>query len=233
MKEYKDKETGLTFIAKINEASVSLRIPSEKDGWELLAFKPLEVKKIHLCLNSRDVFLQLQKEVVDNYRPGREIPYFPFRVKLKDVENPRPMWAKVHLDGVEKEEYIIVSRNPDTPRIQTTSLPLAHLDTGEPPEITRLTTNLIHITDAVTAGGSPQWFADCLVERAFITREAASGIRDTTGISPAVQASRLMDSVFTKINGSDNKRHWFDEFVDIFSHDRAYAELVETLTKEA
>ena len=99
---------------------------------------------------------------------------------------------------------------------------------GEP-EITALTTNLSSITEAVTAGGSPQWFADRLIEKAFITRQAARGIRDTSGISPAVQASKLMDSVFAKINGSDNKSHWFDKFVDIFSHDRAYAELVERL----
>ena len=102
---------------------------------------------------------------------------------------------------------------------------------GEPPEITGLSTNLSSITEAVTAGGSPQWFADCLVERAFITREAAIGIRDTPGISPAEKAHKLMDSVFAKINGSDNKRHWFHEFVDIFSHDRAYAELVESLMR--
>ena len=102
---------------------------------------------------------------------------------------------------------------------------------GEPPEITGLSTNLSTITEAVTAGGSPQWFADRLVERAFITREAAIGIRDTPGISPAEKASKLMDSVFARINGSDDKRHWFHEFVDIFSHDRAYAELVESLMR--
>ena len=100
---------------------------------------------------------------------------------------------------------------------------------GEPPEITGLSTNLSTITEAVTAGGSPQWFADRLVERAFITRGVASRIRDTSGISPAEKASKLMDSVFGKINGSDDKRDWFHEFVDIFSHDRAYAELVERL----
>ena len=52
---------------------------------------------------------------MDNYRPGREIPHFAFRVKLKDVENPRPLWAEVHIDGVEKEQYITVARDPDTP----------------------------------------------------------------------------------------------------------------------
>ena len=49
MEEYKGKEAGLTLIAKINEDSVSLRIPREKDDWELFGLKSLEVK-IHLFL---------------------------------------------------------------------------------------------------------------------------------------------------------------------------------------
>ena len=98
-------------------------------------------------------------------------------------------------------------------------------DTGESPEITALSTNLSRITDAVTAGGSPQWFADCLVERAFVTREAASGIHGVT-------ISKLMDSVFAKIRQSEKKSHLFHEFVDIFSHDKAYAELVERLRRK-
>ena len=56
--------------------------------------------------------IQLHKKVVDNYQPGREIPCIPFRVKLRDVENPRPLRAKVYLDGVEQEQYITVTRNP-------------------------------------------------------------------------------------------------------------------------
>ena len=52
------------------------------------------------------------------------------------------------------------------------------LDTGEPPEITVPSTNIGHITDAVTARGSLQRFADFLVENTFITPEVASGIRD-------------------------------------------------------
>ena len=57
MEEYKDKETGLTLIAKINTDRVSLRIPSEKDGWELFALKSLKVmisifKKVAMCFYS-------------------------------------------------------------------------------------------------------------------------------------------------------------------------------------
>ena len=49
MKEYEDKETGLTFIGKIKKYSVSLRIPSEKDGWKLFALKFLEVNDSPMC----------------------------------------------------------------------------------------------------------------------------------------------------------------------------------------
>ena len=57
----------------------------------------------------------MKKEAVDNYKPGREIPHFAFGVNLKDVENPRPLRAKVYLDGVEEEQYITIRRNPETP----------------------------------------------------------------------------------------------------------------------
>ena len=49
MEEYEDKEEDLAFAAKINKDIVSLRIPREKDDWELFALKSLEVT-IHLCL---------------------------------------------------------------------------------------------------------------------------------------------------------------------------------------
>ena len=51
---------------------------------------------------------------MDNYKPGREIPYFLFRVKLKEVENPRPLRAEVDFDGLEKEQFITVTRDPET-----------------------------------------------------------------------------------------------------------------------
>ena len=53
---------------------------------------------------------------MDDYKPEREIPCFAFVVKLKDVDSPRPLRAKVHIDGVDQEEqYITVTRNPETP----------------------------------------------------------------------------------------------------------------------
>ena len=104
---------------------------------------------------------------------------------------------------------------------------------SESEEITALTKNLCRITDTVTVGRSLQWFANQLIEKGFITRQTAQGILGIDGITPAEKAGKLMDSVFAQINGSsDRKRDWFNDFVDIFSHDRAYTGLVEGLKKE-
>ena len=101
----------------------------------------------------------------------------------------------------------------------------------EPPEITGLRSNLISITDTVTVGDNLQWFANRLVEKAFVTRRVAQGILGLSGATPANKAGQLTDSVFAVIRTSDRKKHWFDEFVSIFSTDRAYAELVEKLQR--
>jgi hypothetical protein len=100
---------------------------------------------------------------------------------------------------------------------------------GEPDEITALRTNLNLITDTVTVGDNLQWFANSLVEKAFITQRAAEGILGTSGVAPDRLAGKLMDSVFAVIRASDRKRHWFDQFVDVFSNDAAYAELAKRL----
>ena len=98
-------------------------------------------------------------------------------------------------------------------------------------EITALTNNLQFITN--TVGQNLEWFANQLVAKAFIPFPTALGILGTNGLVPAAKAGQLMSSVFTQIRGSpDRKRHWFNEFVDIFSHDRAYQGLVESLMKE-
>ena len=98
-------------------------------------------------------------------------------------------------------------------------------------EITALRTNLTSISDVVTVGGNLQWFTDHMVEKAFISQRAARGILDVHGVTSAKQASQLMDSVFAKIRVSEEERHWFNEFVDIFSHDAAYSDLVRRLKR--
>ena len=100
---------------------------------------------------------------------------------------------------------------------------------GEAVEIRVLTRNLSQITAAVTVGGTPQWFADHLVEGGFIARDTAQGILGTHGITPAQQAGQLLDSVFAQINGSDRKRQWFNKLTEIFSQDRAHTQLAERL----
>ena len=99
-------------------------------------------------------------------------------------------------------------------------------------EITALTKSISNITDTVTVGGALHWFANQLVEKSFISQIAVKGILGVYGVPPAQQAGQLLDSVFAKIRGSRDKRHWFNEFVDIFSHDTAYDELVTRLRQE-
>ena len=101
----------------------------------------------------------------------------------------------------------------------------------EPLELRVLRTHLTSITDTVTVGDTLQWFANCLVEKKFIPRRAAQGILGTSGTAPARKAGQLMDSVFAVIGTSNRKRHWFLEFVSIFSTDQAYAELQGALKR--
>ena len=90
-----------------------------------------------------------------------------------------------------------------------------------------------NLTGIITTAAKPslQWFANRLVEKAFITWRDAQEILGRDGVAPARQASLLMDSVFTRIDVSDGKRHLFDAFVDIFSNDVTYEDLVGRLSK--
>ena len=102
---------------------------------------------------------------------------------------------------------------------------------GEAAEIAGLRINLTLITDTVTDVCTPQWFANRLMEKSFITHDSTKGILGTHGLTSADKTSQLMNSVFTKIRTTDKKRHWFDEFVAIFSKESACAELVERLKR--
>ena len=99
---------------------------------------------------------------------------------------------------------------------------------AEPLEVTALRTNLNHITTTLNVA-ELQWFANCLVEKAFITRVAAQGILNVSGDTPARKVGQLMDSVCSKIEVWDKKRDWFNKFVSIFSANEAHAELVRKL----
>ena len=102
---------------------------------------------------------------------------------------------------------------------------------GEQVEITALLMNLTHIIDIVTAGGIPHWFAHRLVEKAFIHHWTAQVILACMEY-PVQQAEKLLESVFAKIHGSRDKSHWFNKFVDIFSYEKAYQDLVKKLRRE-
>ena len=108
-------------------------------------------------------------------------------------------------------------------------------DTGgtEHPEITAFSNNLVFITDAVTSvPGTLQWFANCLVQKAFITRRDAQGILGVPGVTADTKANQLMDSVFARMRISNQKRSLFLEFVDIFDHDPVFKDLVQRLMEK-
>ena len=100
---------------------------------------------------------------------------------------------------------------------------------GEATEIAALRTNLTLIAKTVTDVCTTQWFANRLVEKSFITHDSSKGILGNNGLTSAEKTTRLMNSVFTKIQITDKKRHWFSEFVAVFSTEPACAELVERL----
>ena len=99
---------------------------------------------------------------------------------------------------------------------------------GEPVEITAIRTNLNFITTSVTVGGSLQWFSNCLVEKSFLTSNAAHGILHRDG-TEASKAGELLDSVLNTLRATEEKRRRFNEFIAIFSNDQAYEELVRKL----
>ena len=104
---------------------------------------------------------------------------------------------------------------------------------GEPAEITALRANLIHISDVVTSGGNLVWFANCLITKEFITQREAREIQNMHGVFPANQANLLIDSVFTKLNMTEDKRRWFLRFAEIFSapaHSELFHQLKRSLT---
>lgn len=105
---------------------------------------------------------------------------------------------------------------------------------GEPAEITVIRTNIERITDEVITGNLLQFFANSLVEQAFISRRGARGILSRQGVAEDAQASNLLDSVFTKLRAveTSERRQWFKKFIGIFSKEAALAELVTKLNQD-
>ena len=102
-------------------------------------------------------------------------------------------------------------------------------ESGEPVKIAALHQNLADVTKTVE--GDLQTFATNLIQKEFIAREEVRGILDTHGIMPSEKASRLMSSVFVKMEVSDQKRDQFLKFVEIFSTEAAHSELVTKLNR--
>lgn len=100
---------------------------------------------------------------------------------------------------------------------------------GETPEIAALRQNLGMLNETIS--GNLQWFSNELVEKAFITQGQAGNILGIHGIGPAEKASKLLDSVFTVLRHTDERKIWFDKFVAILSPEGAYVDLINKLKR--
>ena len=59
--------------------------------------------------------MQVKKEVIDDYRLERVLPYFALGMKLKDGATPKPLRTNIHFNGVGEPAYIRISRDPESP----------------------------------------------------------------------------------------------------------------------
>ena len=69
--------------------------------------------QVNRHLNFMFSFLtQMQKKLVDHYKPGKVIPYFALEVHLKDGATPTHLRTQIHFDGVEQPAFITIARDP-------------------------------------------------------------------------------------------------------------------------
>ena len=59
--------------------------------------------------------MQLEKDTLDNYKPGRVIPYFPLSLKLIDLTSTHHLSQKVTITGIEPRKSITLSRDLEPP----------------------------------------------------------------------------------------------------------------------
>ena len=96
---------------------------------------------------------------------------------------------------------------------------------GELPEKYALRIHLTDITDVVEL--NMDRIGTSLVQKKFIT---AHQLRNIAGPTPASRAGSLMRCVESKIDTSDNREKWFEEFVLILANDTTADDLVKKLS---
>ena len=100
---------------------------------------------------------------------------------------------------------------------------------GEPPEKYVLRIHLTEVTDVVEL--NLEVIGNRLVEKNFMTQRQKHNIIGVIGQNAASKANSLMRCVESKIDTSDKREKWFEEFVLILANDTASDELVEKLTR--
>ena len=99
----------------------------------------------------------------------------------------------------------------------------------ESPEKYVIRTNLVEVTRAVTE--NLDRVSDRLVEKGFMTVNAAIGIKGTLGTTTSSKASEFMQQVLSKTH-NEKREEWFEKFVGILGNDTAEQELVQKLIRD-
>ena len=56
--------------------------------------------------------MQLKKDELDDYHPGRVIPYFLLGLRLVDLKNPKILNQRLTFNGIDRRILITLSRVP-------------------------------------------------------------------------------------------------------------------------
>ena len=120
----KEKEEGPMLSLRISKSKISLdvkpdvgipQMPWHNNGWKLTPLKSAVVSDT--CFSNYTIKLislaQMEKESVDNYKPGKVIPHFSINLKLEDNSRPQSLSQQVELLGVKPTSFITILREPE------------------------------------------------------------------------------------------------------------------------
>ena len=124
--EYRGKEKGPCVLLHIRDNEVSYTVPDhtgvpevawQNNGWELIPLAtPPRVRAftiVDMFTTYMFSFAQLLKNTLDCYEPGTLIPCFQIRLRLTDETKPHSLTQSVKFTGVEPEDSIAITREPE------------------------------------------------------------------------------------------------------------------------
>jgi len=105
-------------------SSISLDLPSDDvtlgDGWKILSYFLPTVKKVFcalldkICDWDKCFNLQIYKNEVDTFCPGKRIPSCHLKAEWTKQSNPSRLTYKVNLEGAKQNSYFLIELNCDS-----------------------------------------------------------------------------------------------------------------------